>query len=272
MKEVTFEELKEIEKEILFQFDSYCCENSLRYSLGGGTLLGAVRHNGFIPWDDDVDVMMPRPDYDRFLSMCKEKEPPFDVISHDSDSDYYHLFSKAQARNTYTDNGSNNKRYGINIDVFPIDGLGGDQHQAVKNFNRSSFLRELLIAKKWARFSRSKTHSMIYEPIRLVLFLISRFASADKLIRKIEKIMRSIDFESSEYAGCVCGSYRTAEIIPAEHFKHYKGILFEGRELQCIRDYDQYLRQHYGDYMKLPPKEKQVTHHTFKAYILDEEG
>ena len=106
MKEVTFVELKEIEKQILFQFDDYCRAHSLRYSLGGGTLLGAVRHGGFIPWDDDVDVMMPRPDYDRFLDICKEQEPPFDVISHESDPDYYHLFSKAQARHTFTDMGS----------------------------------------------------------------------------------------------------------------------------------------------------------------------
>ena len=271
MREITFEELKAIEKDVLFQFNDYCCANSLRYSLGGGTLLGAVRHGGFIPWDDDVDVMMPRPDYDLFLTICKEKEPPFDVISHESDYDYYHLFSKAQARHTFTDNGSNNKRYGISIDVFPIDGLGEDQHAAVKNFNRSSFLRELLIAKKWARYSRSKTHSIIYEPIRLGLFIISRFVSADRLITKIEKIMRSIDFETSEYAGCVCGSYRTAEIVPADNFKHYTEIMFEGKPLQCIRDYEQYLRQHYGDYMKLPPKEKQVTHHNFKAYVLEKE-
>lgn len=271
MREITFEELKNIEKDILFQFDNYCRLFSLRYSLGGGTLLGAVRHNGFIPWDDDVDVMMPRPDYDRFLAICKENKPPFDVISHESDPDYYHLFSKAQARFTFTDNGSNNKRYGISIDVFPIDGLGGDQRVAVRNFNRSSFWRELLIAKKWARYSRSKTHSIIYEPIRLTLFILSRFVSANKLITKIEKIMRSIDFDSSEYAGCICGSYRTAEIIPADHFKHYREIMFEGKPLLCIRDYEQYLQQHYGDYMKLPPKEKQVTHHTFKAYVLDEE-
>ena len=269
MKKVTFDELREIEADLLYSFDDICRNQGFRYSLGGGSLLGAIRHHGFIPWDDDVDVMMPRKDYQSFLKYCKESSVPFRVIDNGSDVDYLNLFAKIEAINTFTDNHSNNKRYGINIDVFPLDGLGDSYKEAKKNFNKTSFQRELLNACKWKSFSRSKTHSLYLEPIRLFFFLISRFTNPQKLINRIEKQMQKDDFDDSTWAGCICGSYRVKEIVPRIELSEYDDVQFENHMLRALRNYKRYLTQHYGDYMKLPPKEKQITHHTFDAYLLE---
>ena len=267
--ELSLEEIKKIEYELLMQFHKICTEQSYRYSLGGGTLLGAIRHRGFIPWDDDIDVMMPRPDYDRFIDYCINNNTPFILFSHECDENYIMLDAKLSSKDTIIVDSSligGKKEIGIHIDVFSIDGLGMTEKEAVSQYNRTSIKRELLNAKTWKRFFKSKTHSFYYEPLRFALYFFSRFCNAHKLIRNIERINRSIDFDSSTYAGCVSGAYRSKEIMEKAVFDEYTEIEFEGAYFKAIKKYDAYLHKHYGDYMELPPVEKRVTHHTFKAY------
>ncbi len=266
--ELSLKEIQETELELLLAFDRVCSEQGLRYSLGGGTLLGAVRHKGFIPWDDDIDVMMPRPDYEAFLNCCKVVPADFDLASHDTEEGYYNLFAKLSDRNTIIidELSQTADETGISIDVFPIDGLGETEEQAKKIFHKTDFHRELLNAAAWKRYFRSKTHSIVVEPIRLAMYVLSRFTNPKKLIEKIEKENKKHPFEGSVYAGCVCGSYREKEIMRTWTFENYCDMEFEGHQLKAIQNYDEYLKKHYGDYMKLPPEEKQKTHHTYKAY------
>lgn len=137
MKELSIQEIKDIELSLLIQFDLICNDQQLRYSLGGGTLLGAIRHNGFIPWDDDVDVMMPRPDYDMFLKYCRDNPIPFFLVCHEYNPNYKNLFAKVVAPNTTIIDSSINiesTEMGVHIDVFPIDGLGQSDSDAIKQF------------------------------------------------------------------------------------------------------------------------------------------
>lgn len=268
LKELSLKDIQRTELDLLLAFDGVCAEQGLRYSLGGGTLLGAVRHKGFIPWDDDIDVMMPRPDYEEFLRFCKINPVGFDLEAYDTVEGYNSLFARVSDPNTVILDELSELPYetGIGIDVFPIDGLGKTEKQAKKIFHKTDLNRELLNAAGWKKFFRSKTHSIVIEPIRFVMFAMSRFSDPKKLIAKIEKENKKHPFEGSSFAGCVCGSYREKEIMKTETFENYVDMDFEGHRLKAIRNYDEYLTKHYGDYMKLPPEEKQKTHHTYKAY------
>lgn len=269
VKKIPLDELKKIELNILTEIHKICSENNIRYSLAGGTLLGAVRHGGFIPWDDDIDIFMPRPDYNAFIEYCKKNTTPFKLICHELTKKYNYLFAKAVDPSTIIKerNGSRtNLELGVFVDIFPIDSLGDTLENAKKGFNKTTFKRELLVAYNWKKFFRSKTRSIIYEPLRFAMFLLSRFTNPKKLINKIEKVYYINDFIGGKYAGAVCGSYRLKEILPIEIYSNYESIIFEGRTFLAIKDKEKYLSNIYGDYMKLPPVEKQVTHHTFDAY------
>ena len=268
MQELTLQQIRQIELDLLIEFDKICNTNGYRYSLGGGTLLGAIRHKGFIPWDDDIDVMMPRPDYKQFINYCRNNATSFELITYNLVDGYYGLFAKiSHPMTTLTDSVIKlDYNIGVNIDVFPIDGLGNSMEEAVKIFKSTEFERELLNAVLWKFFFRSKTHSILLEPVRFILFLVSRLVNPKKLLNRVDKENLMHSFEKSLFAGCVCGSYREKEIMTKETFEHYVDVEFENLKFKSIANYDEYLKKHYGNYMKLPPEEKRITHHTYKAF------
>ena len=274
MKEINLEQLKELEVELLAAVDEICQKENLRYSLGGGTLLGAVRHKGFIPWDDDIDIMMPRPDYDAFIKYCLSHDVPFAIKSWETDKTYVNLAAQIFNPKTILEEDNTpdeTMKIGVFIDIFPIDGLGNNLKQAKKAFNSTKFKRELLVAAQWKKFLKSKTHPWYYEPIRFAFFLLGRCVNKQKLFKSILSVYSKINFNSVQYAGAVGGSYREKEILPKTLWTKYIDLPFEGRSFKAIADYDTYMSSIYGDYMKLPPEEKQVSHHTFTAYFKEEE-
>lgn len=273
-KEINLEELKKIQFNILIEFDKVCREKGFRYSLGGGTLLGAVRHKGYIPWDDDIDVMMPRPDYNRFVNYCLINELPFKIVCWESNQSCVDLSARIYDPNTIlneTNMAKGMADIGVNIDIFPIDGLGNTYRQAQKTFKSTSFKRNMLVAAQWKKFQRSKTHAWCYEPIRFIAFLFSRLINKKRTFKKILRKYEKIDFDEVSYAAAVGGSYREKEILPKEVFTEYIELPFEDFHFKAIAQYDKYLSSIYGDYMKLPPEEKRISHHTFKAYYKEVE-
>lgn len=269
-KEIDLDGLKAIQLDLLSAVHDICERQGFRYSLGGGTLLGAVRHKGFIPWDDDIDIMMPRPDYDAFIAYCLSSDNiPFKIRSFENDKTYVDLSAKIYNPDTVLEDDNicaGEKQDGVFIDIFVIDGLGDSYKKAKKAFSATSFKRALLVAAQWKRFFRSKTHPWYYEPARLIMFALSRFVNKERLFKSVLKKYCKRDFDKVGFAAAVGGSYREKEILPREVFTEYVKLPFEGKEFNAIANYDAYLGSIYGDYMQLPPEEKRVSHHTFKAY------
>ena len=212
---ITTSEIKKIELDLLLQFHDICQKENLRYSLGGGTLLGAIRHKGFIPWDDDIDVMMPRPDYEKFLDYCENNDVPFGVQSYRNDKEFVDMSAKMFDKSTLLDIDSVSKtdiQTGVFIDVFVTDGVGNTYEEGLKNFNASRFWRELLVAAQWEKFFRSKTRPIYYEPIRLAFFIMSRFANKQKVFEKIQNKYKAFNYDECEYVAAIGGAYREKEV------------------------------------------------------------
>ena len=269
MKEISLEEMKKILLDIMIEFDEVCQIQGFKYSIIGGTLIGAVRHKGFIPWDDDIDVMMPRPDYERFKSYCMTNHTEFELVCNETCHHYGYMFAKLANPNTIIID-KHCDRYniekGVCIDIFIYDGLGNSFEYAKKLYNSTAIEREVLVAANWKHYFRSKTHSLYYEPIRLMMYIISRPIDFTRSIQSIESKYKEHDFYLSRYVGNLCSDKRTKSIIARDCFDDYIDLEFEGRIFKAFRGYETYLRSLYGDYMKLPPVEQRVTHHSFTAF------
>ncbi len=272
MKTIDLNELKKVELAVLKQVRDVCNSHGLRYYLAAGTLLGAVRHGGFIPWDDDIDICMPRPDYDKLIEICKKEKMLFDICCVSTMPKYSYAFAKAYAPNTIIKEKTANRdniEFGVYIDIFPLDGYGNTIEESTRTFKKIHFKLELLIASNWKKFSRSKTHSWYYEPFRFVFFVISRIINTKGIIEKLERDARKKDFDSCNYVSTLMSSYRAKGIMPREYFAKAVDLEFEGEMFSVPIQYDKYLKHCYGDYMKLPPEKNRVTHHDFEAYYID---
>ncbi len=264
MKKISLKEIKKIEIDILEYIDKVCKENNLQYFLCGGTLLGAVRHKGFIPWDDDIDISMPRSDYDRFVKIMKNSHCKYQIISTDQ-KDYYYNFSKIidceTILNEYHYQPIDNM--GVYVDVFPLEGMPSDKLVREKHFNRLDRLRK-----------RINSFSMLKPKIRKNLiayaksiYLYNKNKKSDllKFQKEYEKLAKKYNYEDSEYVYATGGAYKNKDIFLKEILFDCKDIEFEGRKFSAPKECDLYLKQLYGDYMQLPPSEKQVSNHNYEA-------
>lgn len=274
MKKLTIESIKSCSYEVLCSVRNVCEENGLRYSLTGGTLIGAVRHQGFIPWDDDIDIMMPRPDYDQFIQLVRSGDYGFDLRCAEVDGNrYWYPFAKACHRKTCLIEKKvqeNEVPLGVYVDIFPVDGAGNSFAAARFRTMVFQFLHGLKITSNWTCYRRSKLRKWYYEPFRYVCYLISRLLGRGVIDRAMDRFLRAKDYRTCKYAGRLVGDYGSREVMPKELFESFESVCFEGERFAAVSDYDRFLTALYGDYMQLPPVEKQVTHHEFEAYWVNE--
>lgn len=267
MKELSLQELKEIEFEILKMFDAFCKENNIKYYLSHGTLLGAIRYKKFIPWDDDVDLLIPREDYNRMLTLFKDTDR-YRLFAFEKNSEYRYPIAKLCDMTTRKDEyGYNNGvELGVDIDLFPLDAWDDDLEKAtqeVKYIQKNMFCLGLTKLKK-----PDSTNPLKRFAIGLVMTLCKMLGSK-YFIKKILKASHKEDQQGNNYLGCKAWCvYGKRGIIPAEVFADTVEIEFEGEKFPAPAGWDTYLTCLYGDYLPEPPKEKQKTHHSFKAYKL----
>lgn len=261
-------EIKQFELAILKEFDMFCKQYRLRYYLAGGTLLGAIRHKGFIPWDDDIDVCMPRDDYMKFLSL-RNKIPPYLKIKSNIINNFHLPFAKLVDLNIiikskYSNDNSNNHLW---IDIFPVDGLPQSLEESRKIYEKGDFYRKILLLID-ARLGEGST--VIRKYSKYLLKPLAQIYGKQRCIDKIEKIAAKYPYEESQYVGIVTwGLYGAGERMLKSEFEKVVEVEFEGHKFPAFSCWDSYLTGLYGDYMQLPPVEKRKTHN-MEAYLLDE--
>ena len=242
--------------EILADVDSFCRENGLRYSMAYGTLLGAVRHKGFIPWDDDIDIMMPRPDFKRFTETYGRKGP--DRCLYGSTEEGHRFISAfAKVEDTRTVSIERKRKgifsFGLNLDIFPVDGAPEDPAA------QQEFARKTATLRNRVYFSQNPWFPLSFHKPLVPMLQAHRY-SPEAWFRRCEDYLSQYPVESSRFAGPLSGGMKMKEIYPKEMFDHYIDLPFEGRMFKAVADWDLFLRQQYGDYMQIPPASKQITH------------
>lgn len=258
-------QLKAIELEMLKQFISVCQQLNLKYYLIGGTLLGAVRHKGFIPWDDDIDVAMPRADYEIFISKAQELLPSkYFVQTNKTDPELPMNFCKLRnSETTFIETSVKNCRinHGVFIDVFPLDWYPEKKLKA-KIFDIKNKYLKMAIGKV---FTVKLTKKQKLK--RVIRKILTCFTSPKKAVKNREKLLKSVGV--SYRSGNLCGAWGKKEIVPNWWFGEGKMLIFEDIVARVPQEYEKWLTQVYGDYMQLPPEEKREGHHYTEVLDLE---
>lgn len=275
MEKISFRDAQLGAYEILKFLDAFCRKNNLTYFLMYGSLIGAVRDKGIIPWDDDIDIMMPRPDYDKLIQICStENILPFKLFENSIVSEYPHPISRMSDQR-YKTNFANEKDYGIGlfVDIYPLDGVGNDlkrAHKLIKKAYRNASLCFLTSRKK---FGRDNTKSKIRMAVKFPAYIWANLLGNHHYIKKSIKLCKEYSYEESKYVSGIAQPFRerngeNKNIYLKEWFEVIE-TEFEGRKFCIPKGYDKILKMGYGDYMVPLPENQRDTHHTYDTYLID---
>ena len=272
MHKMTMQELRTCQLNILDFIDGLCKKHNLKYCIDYGTLLGAVRHKGYIPWDDDIDISMLRDDYDKLIEICK-KEPDrrYRLSCVELDPDCMYSFGKFIDTHTVlyelgdTDKGI---KTGVFVDVFVYDNAPADEAERNRAFDRLDFLgklRHLQIPRNEDSLSIRSLLIIALRKIVAVLFPKQYFTK-----RIVEAAGKFKKLNTGLVSDFTCQYYNARWCVDKKIFEEQIEVDFEGKKYKAPKRYDEWLRLQYGNYMKLPSIEEQkAAQHIITAYIKD---
>lgn len=274
MRKATVEEIRGIQLKLLSELDLFCRANNIQYFAFAGTMLGTIRHKGFIPWDNDIDVAVSREDYKRMQVLLKGEDahPYFRFLCFENDPDYLWQFGKICAKHTFLKTTRGYSKLGLFLDVFPLDSQGDNRKAAERNLRKAQRCVQMRIMAYDKKYKTMKypPKSSFWDRMRIwfnfnVLqrnteeYWVSRHI---RLAQKFDKISNSVYYgcNSNEKYAVVCkrSMYEGVEYLP-----------FENQMIPVPSGYDDILKLYYGDYMKLPPKEKQIGVKEMPIYIIE---
>ena len=261
MEELDLNSIKAYELDVMAQVHQFCEEHKLTYYLLFGTLLGAIRHNGFIPWDDDIDIAMPRKDYEYFIQHFDLED--YGVYSCKNNKKYLFAFAKAFHRKTVKCEKvwlPRGYEIGVDVDIFPLDEVPF----------KSCPQREIKLRKRLLYFwgQSIEEYKRSWSP-KAILGNILRFfmhGKTNRIAKALHRRTLHLSKPGNYYMVYTDGSTKAPLIYDKAIFAERELHQFESCEFYVCRNYDAFLTQCYGDYMTPPPEDKQVPHHSFAAY------
>lgn len=253
VRKLTIKEIQEIQLNILKKVASFCEKNKLHYFLGCGTLAGAVLEKGFFSWDDDIDILMPRKDYETFIE--KFSDDGLKVLTCHQKECYY-PYAKVVDRNTIAYECKNKiKGFGVNIDIFPLDGC---PNKLYLNFLK---IPRFLMMTQWGCYLTKR--NIVVKIIYYFTSIFTRMLPNNFFAKMVDKICQKHLINNCKKGGVVCHHKSNKEIMDASIFQHSTLIEFEGNNYPTVQDYKTYLNHLYGDYTK---DQGQLPHSHFRAY------
>lgn len=267
-EELSLKGIQECTLKVLKYIDAVCKDNKLDYFLMYGTLIGAARHEGFIPWDDDIDIMMPRKDYNELLRILNSEDSSDYKLFHGSFiQDYPYSIARVCDVNTKLEV-QDEKDYGggLFLDIYPLDDISNTYNMAVFKGYIFGFLSSLCFWRSRTGFTSS--YKGVKKAFNFMLYSVSRLIPHKLLLKMLDQSKRQGDLRK-KYVGCLewMTIRSTRNVFLREDFLGRDKLKFEDSEFFVPKKYDTVLRKFYGDYQKLPPEEQRVPHHRYKAFI-----
>lgn len=259
--------LQLLEINLLLRFQKICEANNLTYYFTGGGLIGALRHGGFIPWDDDMDIVMPRDDYDKFVRICKKgMEDGYGLIHYETDIDphWHTVYSKFVDTQSVLERPlayQTFKEY-VWIDILPVDGMPNNKMKRWLHMKHILLLRYWLVLTDIEHLAALKKRPF-YETWILSFFNIIpifKIFNTSKVTNIVEKCMRKYKIQDSEYCCNLIGKYRSKEIQPKNRWGQPATLLFEGVRVKVPELYHEFQTHMYGNYMTMPPENERIAH------------
>lgn len=265
LKQLRINEIRERQVRILISVADFCNKNNLRYFLCGGTLLGSIRHKGYIPWDDDIDISMPRPDYEKFIATYHNEQ--YEIMTCSSDNEYLGLFTKVYDNETLLkENGEFGENVGLNIDIFPVDGLPNSDFMTKTHILWMKFLQGLIVSTVTNDISNKPLNRRIQ--INTMRLLLKMIKNKHNISLFAIKQAQKYPFDTSNRVAVVVWGYGKKEIVDKIVAVDYIEGEFENLKFNIPKLYDVYLSNLYGDYMQLPPEHDRVSKHNMIVYLL----
>lgn len=269
MKEIASEDIKRIELEVLDYISEFCEKNEIRYFLSFGTLLGAVRHKGFIPWDDDIDICFLKEDYIKFITEFNDPTGRFKLIAPEKSKECNFALAKVFDSNTLLiENVTHPVDLGIYVDIFPLDYGLSDFSSTLSYFEKTTIIRKLLLLKRL----KTNRQRIWYKNIVIVLVrMLTCPLTETYLVSKLVKYYEKTGNSNPKYVmqTRVLANSKT-QIYKKEIFDGTTKLEFEGKWYSAPIGYKEFLKTRYGDYMKLPPIEERITHHDLNVWYKEE--
>lgn len=265
MRPITsMDEMKSIQLDIMQKLHDYCEENRIEYCLSHGSLIGAIRHKGFIPWDDDIDVFMTRDEYNKFCKLFPKDQEKYGLKMVNAFTETYLGRPMTKIIDMRTRLIEPNYLYddeiGVNVDIWPVDGVLASEESQTKRCNKIKMQINLMYARilKFRACKNSKER---------LAHLVSLPFAAKKIVYKIDAELSSVPFSTSDKVSCYVDPYKKE--FERVWFEKRRLAVFEDRMFYVPEEADKILMVLYGDYMKLPPEEKRQPHHVTNAFWKD---
>lgn len=268
LQRMTVQEIQSVGLEILKSIHIFCVEHSINYSVYGGTLLGMVRHRGFIPWDDDIDIAMPRPDYERFIRLYHDEGNGYGLFCYESNNSYLPYARVCEMNKTLVTSVNlpwSNTESGVWVDVFPLDGASDDYALAEEKVlylrKQLEHLNDFRLSKGTSFFHKQNWHYRKRYLLSKLFFLLNRQVNPEMICPGIIKSCKELSFGSTKhFCNYSYVNFGMREYQCVEQFDSLELRPFEDTCLYCLSNYEEHLRHKYGDYWVLPPEEERKGH------------